>query len=107
MIKVNTKNIKSALIILCLLIAGKAFAASIKITGKAPEYAQNSIELNTFHDFISEQHIRLGTIRFNAQGAFELEFNLEKTSLCFANFDGYHGMIYLEPGKSYELVFPP
>lgn len=103
----KTKNIKSALIILCFLIAGKAFAATVKITGKSPEYAQNSIELNTLHDFISEQHIRLGTIRFNAQGAFELEFNLEKISLGYANFDGYYGMIYLEPGKSYELVFPP
>lgn len=88
-------------------MAGKAFSAPVKITGIAPEYAQNSMELNMFHDFISEQHIPLGTIRFNAQGVFELEFNLEKTSLGFAHFDGYYGMIYLEPGKSYELVLPP
>lgn len=46
-------------------------------------------------------------MRFNAQGIFELEFNLEEITLCFADFDGYHGLIYLEPGKSYELVFPP
>lgn len=82
-------------------------AAPVKITGKAVDYAQNSIELNTFHDYISEEMIKLGEIRFNSSGFFELEFDLTQTSLCFADFDGYHCMIYLEPGKSYQLVFPP
>lgn len=85
----------------------KAFAAPVKITGKAAEYAQNSIDLNVLHDFISEEKIKLGVMHFNAQGFFELEVNLDQVNLCFADFDGYHGMIYLEPGKSYELVFPP
>ena len=79
----------------------------VKITGTASEYAQNSIELNTFHDYISEETIKLGDIRFNAEGFFELEIDLTQTSLCFADFDGYHCMIYLEPGKSYQLAFPP
>ena len=103
----NTKIINSVLIIFCLFIAGKAFAASVKITGKATEYANHSIELNIFHDFISEEKIKSGTIYFDAQGLFELTFNLEQVSLCFADFDGYHAMIYLEPGKTYELLFPP
>jgi len=104
---VNTKIFKSVLIILSLFIAGKTMAASVKITGKAADYALNSIEFNNFHDYISEEKIKLGDIRFNSQGYFELEFDLAQTSLCFADFDGYHGMIYLEPGKSYQIVFPP
>ena len=103
----NTTIIKSVFILLCLFLSGQAFAAPVKITGKAADYAENSIELNTLHDIISEEKIKLGVMRFNAQGFFELEVNLEEVSLCFADFDGYHGMIYLEPGKSYELVFPP
>ena len=82
-------------------------AATVKLTGKAPEYAQNTIELNRLHDFISEEPIKLGTIRFDQEGFFNLEFELAETSLCFADFDGYHGMIYLEPGKSYEIMLPP
>jgi|GEM_PF-921068 len=84
-----------------------ARTATVKITGKAPEYAQNSIELNRFHDFISEEKIKLGVIRFSATGEFSLQFELQETCFCFAEFDGYHGIIYLEPGKNYELIFPP
>lgn len=103
----STKNLKSVLIILCLFVAGKAIASPVKISGKAPDYAQNLIELTIFHDFISEETIKLGDLRFNNEGIFELQFDLKETTLCFADFDGYHGMIYLEPGKSYQIVFPP
>ncbi|MDP2888196.1 MAG: hypothetical protein Q8P34_04405 [Bacteroidota bacterium] len=103
----NFKIMKTAFVILCLFIAGNGIAATVKITGKAAEYAQNSIELNKFHDNISEETIKLGDIRFNSEGVFELEVELAETTFCFADFDGYHGMIYLEPGKSYQLVFPP
>lgn len=103
----NFKILKTAFVILCFFLSGNGIAAPVKITGKAAEYAQNSIELNKFHDNISEETIKLGDIRFNSEGVFELEFDLTETSLCFADFDGYHGMIYLEPGKSYQLVFPP
>ncbi len=103
----NIPILKSILIILFLCAAGNVFTAPVKITGKAVGYTQNSIELNIFHDFISEETIKLGDIRFNSEGFFTLEFDLSETSLCFADFDGYHGMIYLEPGKSYQIVFPP
>ena len=95
------------MILLCLLVAGKAMTIPVKISGKAPEYAQNSIVLNIFHDYISEETIKVGDIRFNAEGSFELEVEINQISLCIADFDGYHGMIYLEPGKSYQIVFPP
>ena len=103
----NTKLLFSILIFIGVFATEKVLPASVKITGKAPEYAGNSIELNTVHDYISEEKTMLGLIRFNTEGAFKIEVELTETSLCFADFDGYHGMIYLEPGKTYELVFPP
>lgn len=81
--------------------------APVKITGKAPDYAQNSIELYVLHDFITEEKIKLGTIRFDAQGLFEITFDLDQINLCYADFDGYQGLLYLEPGKNYEVLFPP
>ncbi|MDP3180638.1 MAG: hypothetical protein Q8M67_02375, partial [Bacteroidota bacterium] len=57
--------------------------------------------------FISEETIKLGDIRINISGEFNLQFELLETCQCFADFDGYHGMIYLEPGKTYELILPP
>jgi hypothetical protein len=85
----------------------KSFSAQVKISGKAPEYAMNSIELYILHDFISEEKVKLGTIQFNAEGVFNLDIEITEINLCLADFDGYHGMIYLEPGKSYQIVFPP
>ena len=67
----------------------------------------NSIELYVLHDFISEEKVKLGAIRFNAEGAFNVDVEIAELNLCMADFDGYHGMIYLEPGKSYQIVFPP
>jgi len=90
-----------------LLMAEKSWSATINISGKAPEYALNSIDLYILHDFISEEKVKLGTIRFNAEGAFSLNIEIAGTNLCLADFDGYRGMIYIEPGKSYQIVFPP
>ena len=67
----------------------------------------NSIELYTLHDIVSEEKIKLGTVRFSADGSFILDVEITETTLCMADFDGYHGMIYIEPGKSYQIVFPP
>lgn len=103
----NTKILLTSLFVLCLFLNEKAFSIPTKITGKAPEYANHSIDLNSLHDFISEEKIKLAILKFNADGAFSVEIDLNEISLCFADFDGYHGMIYLEPGKSYEILFPP
>jgi len=94
-------------ILLGLFLTEKSWSAPVKISGKAPEYALNSIDLYILHDFISEERVKLGTIRFNAEGAFNLDVEIAEISQCLADFDGYHGMIYVEPGKSYQIVFPP
>lgn len=90
-----------------LLFAGKSWSAQVKISGKAPGYAPNTIDLYILHDFISEEKVKLGTLRFNSDGVFSVTADISETNLCLADFDGYQGMIYLEPGKSYEIVFPP
>lgn len=99
--------LKSVFIIVCLICAGRTFAAEVKIWGNAPEYKNSTIEILIYHDFISEETIKLGDLRFSSSGDFELVSNLNEISLAFAEFDGYRGMIYLEPGKSHQLLFPP
>lgn len=97
----------SIFILLALTIAPKSGSAQVKISGKAPEYALHSIDFYVYHDFITEEKINLGAVRFNSEGIFNLNVEIAEPRLCMADFDGYHGMIYLEPGKSYEIVFPP
>lgn len=95
------------LTILACLPAFIAWPAKVTLSGKAPGYAQQSIELSTLHDFISEEKVRLGVIHFDANGSFSTGIEVNEITFCFADFDGYRGMIYLEPGKNYQLVFPP
>ncbi|MFA5327265.1 MAG: hypothetical protein WC384_05700 [Prolixibacteraceae bacterium] len=102
------KRISLLLITLLFAFSGqKSWSAQVKISGKALDYANQSIDLNIYHDFISEDEIKLGTIKFNSSGEFNLTIELAETNLAFADFDGYHGMIYLEPGKYYKIIFPP
>ena len=104
---VSKQMIKPSLLIFFLFIALNAMSLPVKLTGKASDYAHQSIELSMFHDYISEENIKLGTIHFDAHGSFQLEVDISQICLCRADFDGYQGLIYLEPGKTYELMFPP
>lgn len=96
------------LIFISIAFSGqKAFSARVVVSGKAPEYAGNKIDFYTLHDFISGNKENLGTFTVKSDGSFELEADLNQTRLGFADFDGYHCMIYLEPGKNYQILLPP
>lgn len=96
------------LVIVSIAFSGQnAFSARVLISGKAPEYAGEKIEFNAFHDFISEKKEKLGAFTVQPDGRFEMETDLNRTRLGFADFDGYHCLIYLEPGKSYQIILPP
>lgn len=103
------KKIITAFIFIVLGFATteKSWSASVKISGKAPAYALNTIELYVLHDIITEEKTKLGTLRMNAEGVFNVSVDVQETTVCMADFDGYQGMMYLEPGKSYEIVLPP
>lgn len=103
----KVKSLSLFFLLLAVFSFAKCWSAQVHIFGKAPEYSQNNIDLYVFHDFITEEKIKLGTIRFNPEGNFDLVVEITATSLAMGDFDGYHGKIYLEPGKSYEIVFPP
>ena len=64
------------LILTGLLFAGKSWSAPVKISGKAPGYSSNTIDLYTLHDFISEEKVKLGTLRFSSDGTFTLTTEL-------------------------------
>lgn len=101
------KSLSLFFLLLGLFSLNEVRSAQVHIGGKAPEYAQNAIDLYIYHDLVTEEKVKLGTLLFNSEGSFELNVDIPATSLAMADFDGYHGMIYLEPGKSYEIVFPP
>ncbi|HNX54861.1 MAG TPA: hypothetical protein PKO30_04710 [Prolixibacteraceae bacterium] len=100
-------KISAVFAILCFISLGKSWATQVHIWGFAPEYKNNIIELYVLHDIVTEEKVKLGAIKFSSEGKFDLNVELAATNLAMADFDGYHGMFYIEPGKSYEIVFPP
>jgi hypothetical protein len=97
-----------ALIPFFLLIhAGKLVAATISISGKAPEYRGNTIELYVLHDFISGEKIPVAQIRFSADGSFSTQITITETNVIYSEFDGYLAQFFAEPGQNYKLIFPP
>lgn len=81
-------------------------AQTSTIKGRAPEYAGTETPVYTFSDFISEEKTEVGKIHFQADGQFSLSIKLTNTVVCFSEFGVYQAMIYVEPGKTYEIQLP-
>ena len=100
-------KLKTIFIIIFLISVGCLFAQTSTLKGIAPEYAGMEMTVYTFSDFISEEKVEVGKIKFQNDGTFSASVDLPYTALCFTEFDIYQAMIYVEPGKTYELQFPP
>lgn len=97
----------SFLFLILIVFKLTVFAQTSTIKGIAPEYAGQEMPVYTFSDFISEEKVEVGKISFKADGNFSTSINLQNTAVCFAEFDIHQAMIYVEPGKTYEVQFPP
>lgn len=99
------------LIFLLLLVSIRGFAAehtdSVTIKGYAPEYAGYNLVLKYHKNFISKETSQLINFPVNKKGAFKAAFALEQITQAFMDLGQISGYLFLEPGKSYELVLPP
>ncbi|WP_423129103.1 peroxiredoxin family protein [Gaoshiqia sp. Z1-71] len=80
---------------------------TVRLVGNAPDYQGRTIEIYRTEDPISGTTKSLVKLNLKPDGSFDATFQLDETSLCLADFDSWRAQIYLEPGKSYQLVFPP
>ncbi len=91
-----------------LFISFSLFAQSNQVTlsGSMPEYAGRAVELYQTDPITGEKHV-IASLQIGASGSFSKQIPLSSTTFCQADFDVWQAFIYLEPGKSYKLVFPP
>nr|WP_321407513.1 TlpA disulfide reductase family protein [uncultured Carboxylicivirga sp.] len=80
---------------------------NVVIKGKAPEYATYSLVLETMNNPISSEMQDLLVIKVDEEGNFYETFELDHITNASLDVGRYRGNIYLEPGKTYELVLPP
>lgn len=98
----------------CLLVTllvgsfiGKADTVPTVLYGNNSEYTGEIIKVYKVSDYITntKELISIDTVESN--GTFRLSINEKQTILAHIPLGIYNAVLYLEPGKNYEVVLPP
>lgn len=81
-------------------------AQNLKITGVAPEFVGEKVELKIYQDFISQVGETLAETKVNADSTFSLEAEVDTFHLAYLQIKNSFGKIYLQPGGSYKILYP-
>lgn len=77
------------------------------IEGRNKEYAGKKLEFFRFANPITQEKIHVFTLEPDQEGNFSAEVKVNHTTFVFSDFGIYRGMLFLEPGKRIEPLFPP
>ncbi len=81
-------------------------AQKVILTGKAPSYAGGKLTFYRTSDWITGTEEVVCTAIVSDSGTFYAEVPSIATEQLFIYLGIYQGYFYVEPGKSYDLVFP-
>ncbi len=100
---------KKIVAIVITIIIGLQFSwgNNVIIKGNAPDYAGDKLEIKKYTDRISFAEETLVSAIVEQNGDFYFNFPVNQTIYAFMNLGVYRGLIFLEPGKNYEIVLPP
>jgi len=94
-------------ILTCLLWGyGHAQGATVKITGRSPDYAGDSIAFSSYSNMITFNEQEMATCLVSDSGDFECSFTLDEPRLIFSHLGVYNCFMYAEPGMVYEIRLP-
>ncbi|WP_439181899.1 TlpA family protein disulfide reductase [Carboxylicivirga taeanensis] len=79
----------------------------VTVKGHAPAYAGYDLVMRQVVNPISMEEADLMVIRVNEQGHFEQGIELTEVTPASIDMGKYRGHIFLEPGKTYQLMLPP
>jgi len=81
-------------------------AQNVIITGNAKTYAGDKLQWKTYSDQITFTEKQLGISKVNNNGDFKFEFNIKNPTISFVYLNVFKGILYLKPGKSYNIILP-
>ncbi len=81
-------------------------AQQVTIKGNAKSYAGDELIWNCYDDQITFEEKELANAIVDKNGDFVFKINLNETILSFIHLNVFKGLLYLEPGKEYEIVLP-
>lgn len=77
-----------------------------EITGLAPAYAGQELEVYQILDFLTHREERIATTTVKADSTFSVVFNLEKTQKLLIKSRNNKGYMYVTPGSNYDVFIP-
>jgi peroxiredoxin len=89
-----------------LIIPATIFGQNVFLKGNAPDYAGKTITFLTFTDQITFDEKNLGVCKVDSLGNFSTSFTLHETSYVFSHLGAYEAFVFVEPGRTYEILLP-
>ena len=100
------KLFKLLILLLFITFRQSAECSGVSIKGDAPSYKNDIIRFYTYNNYITYSEKTLCSARVDENGKFECSFNSENTIQIVADIGIFQGFLYVEPGKSYDVVLP-
>ncbi|MFN8257769.1 MAG: redoxin domain-containing protein [Bacteroidales bacterium] len=83
-----------------------AKANEVIIKGNAKSYSGLLLTFWCYDDQVTMSEKEIGSARVNEDGSFEFKIQLNETIHAFIHLNVFKGILYLEPGKTYEIILP-
>ena len=97
-------------IILSILIFGVLFtnlyAKKVTISGKAPSYVGNSIEIFEYKDYLSKLERQISSTTVEKDSSFTLQLQVSEIKKVIIKSGNNKGFIFVQPDASYTILFP-
>ena len=97
---------KAAFIVIICLISIGINAQQVKIKGNAKSYAGDSLFWSSYEDQVTFEEKELAKCKVLPNGDFNFVINTKETVLSFIHLNVFKGILFIEPGKTYEIVLP-
>ncbi len=95
------------MLLMCLLWgSGHADGATVKITGRSPEYAGDSLIFLSYTNMITFSEKEMASCVVSDSGVFECHLTLAEPTLVFSHLGVYNCFMYAEPGMVYQIRLP-
>ena len=93
---------------LCFLVwPVRAQQKQTHIQATIPGYASDSIVFYAYTNFFTHEKKLLAKTKVNNSGTLDLSFGVDECLEIISSLGVYTGHLFVEPGKSYHLFFPP
>jgi peroxiredoxin len=85
-----------------------SFSQQVVIQGSAESYKGNTISAYSYKDLITYTPQIVASGKISSEGKFELRLpNINTSRYLYLNIENMNASIYVSPGKTYHVIFPP